>query len=446
MSFPRYPAYKPSGVEWLGEVPEHWQEKPLKTITSINDEVLPESLSPDYEIEYVDIGSVSLANGIEKTEAMLFGDAPSRARRIPRDGDVLVSTVRTYLKAIAPVVNPPSNLVASTGFAVVRPRHELEPGFLKYALQEEHFIQQVISRSTGVSYPAINASDVAKISLNLPGSSEQLAIATFLDHETAKIDALIAEQQRLIELLQEKRQAVISHAVTKGLNPDAPMKDSGVEWLGEVPEHWDVKSCRNIASIGRGASPRPAGDSRYFGGDFIPWVTVAEITKDCSMGLCSTEQYLTEEGAANSTVFSSGTVIYSNSGATLGVPKILKIDCCANDGVVGFRGLDLSLRPEFLYHFLWQLTDSIREWAKQGQGQPNLNTDIIKSIKIPLPPLEEQVDILRKLDEDLFVFDSLVSEADKAQLLLGERRSALISAAVTGQIDVRGLVSEAVAA
>ena len=446
MSFPRYPAYKPSGVEWLGEVPEHWQEKPLKTITSINDEVLPESLSPDYEIEYVDIGSVSLANGIEKTEAMPFGDAPSRARRIPRDGDVLVSTVRTYLKAIAPVVNPPLNLVASTGFAVVRPRHELEPGFLKYALQEEHFIQQVISRSTGVSYPAINASDVAKISLNLPGSSEQLAIATFLDHETAKIDALIAEQQRLIELLQEKRQAVISHAVTKGLNPDAPMKDSGVEWLGEVPEHWDVKSCRNIASIGRGASPRPAGDSRYFGGDFIPWVTVAEITKDCSMGLCSTEQYLTEEGAANSTVFSSGTVIYSNSGATLGVPKILKIDCCANDGVVGFRGLDLSLRPEFLYHFLWQLTDSIREWAKQGQGQPNLNTDIIKSIKIPLPPLEEQVDILRKLDEDLFVFDSLVSEADKAQLLLGERRSALISAAVTGQIDVRGLVSEAVAA
>jgi type I restriction enzyme S subunit len=148
--------------------------------------------------------------------------------------------VRTYLKAIAPVVNPPSNLVASTGFAVVRPRHELEPGFLKYALQEEHFIQQVISRSTGVSYPAINASDVAKISLNLPGSSEQLAIATFLDHETAKIDALIAEQQRLIELLQEKRQAVISHAVTKGLNPDAPMKDSGVEWLGEVPEHWGL--------------------------------------------------------------------------------------------------------------------------------------------------------------------------------------------------------------
>ena len=186
-------------------------------------------MSPDQEIEYVDIGSVSLANGIERTETMSFGDAPSRARRIPRNGDVLVSTVRTYLKAIAPVVSPPSNLVASTGFAVIRSRNSLQPDFLKYALQEEHFIQQVISRSTGVSYPAINASEIAKIPLCLPDPTEQQAIATFLDRETAKIDALIFEQKRLIELLQEKRQAVISHAVTKGLNPDAPMKDSGVE-------------------------------------------------------------------------------------------------------------------------------------------------------------------------------------------------------------------------
>jgi type I restriction enzyme S subunit len=249
MSFPRYPAYKPSGVEWLGEVPEHWEEKPLKTVTSINDEVLSESVSTDHEIEYVDISSVSLANGIERTESVIFGDAPSRARRIPRDGDVLVSTVRTYLKAIAPVVSPPSNLVASTGFAVVRPQRGIHPGYLKYALQEEHFIQQVISRSTGVSYPAINASDIARIPLSLPKQSEQLAIATFLDHETAKIDALIAEQQRLIELLQEKRQAVISHAVTKGLNPDVPMKDSGVEWLGEMPEHWEVVRIKGTSKI-----------------------------------------------------------------------------------------------------------------------------------------------------------------------------------------------------
>jgi type I restriction enzyme S subunit len=422
MSFPRYPAYKPSGVEWLGEVPEHWTLAPLKKLLDIQN-------GSDYKAVETKDGYPVIGSGGPFAFASQYhyeGESVLLGRKGTIDRPLYV---RERFWAVDTMYWSKIRDGAHGRFAF----------YTSQCIPFQYY-------STNTALPSMTKSLLGSHIVAVPCETEQGAIATFLDHETAKIDALIAEQQRLIELLQEKRQAVISHAVTKGLNPDAPMKDSGVEWLGEVPEHWDVKSCRNIASIGRGASPRPAGDSRYFGGDFIPWVTVAEITKDCSMWLCSTEQYLTEEGAANSTVFSSGTVIYSNSGATLGVPKILKIDCCANDGVVGFRGLDLSLKPEFLYHFLWQLTDSIREWAKQGQGQPNLNTEIIKSIKIPLPPLEEQVDILRKLDEDLFVFDSLVSEADKAQFLLGERRSALISAAVTGQIDVRGLVPEAVAA
>jgi type I restriction enzyme S subunit len=422
MSFPRYPAYKPSGVEWLGEVPEHWTLAPLKKLLDIQN-------GSDYKAVETKDGYPVIGSGGPFAFASQYhyeGESVLLGRKGTIDRPLYV---RERFWAVDTMYWSKIRDGAHGRFAF----------YTSQCIPFQYY-------STNTALPSMTKSLLGSHIVAVPCETEQGAIATFLDHETAKIDALIAEQQRLIELLQEKRQAVISHAVTKGLNPDAPMKDSGVEWLGEVPEHWDVKSCRNIASIGRGASPRPAGDSRYFGGDFIPWVTVAEITKDCSMWLCSTEQYLTEEGAANSTVFSSGTVIYSNSGATLGVPKILKIDCCANDGVVGFRGLDLSLKPEFLYHFLWQLTDSIREWAKQGQGQPNLNTEIIKSIKIPLPPLEEQVDILRKLDEDLFVFDSLVSEADKAQFLLGERRSALISAAVTGQIDVRGLVPEAEAA
>jgi type I restriction enzyme S subunit len=422
MSFPRYPAYKPSGVEWLGEVPEHWTLAPLKKLLDIQN-------GSDYKAVETKDGYPVIGSGGPFAFASQYhyeGESVLLGRKGTIDRPLYV---RERFWAVDTMYWSKIRDGAHGRFAF----------YTSQCIPFQYY-------STNTALPSMTKSLLGSHIVAVPCETEQGAIATFLDHETAKIDALIAEQQRLIELLQEKRQAVISHAVTKGLNPDAPMKDSGVEWLGEVPEHWDVKSCRNIASIGRGASPRPAGDSRYFGGDFIPWVTVAEITKDCSMWLCSTEQYLTEEGAANSTVFSSGTVIYSNSGATLGVPKILKIDCCANDGVVGFRGLDLSLKPEFLYHFLWQLTDSIREWAKQGQGQPNLNTEIIKSIKIPLPPLEEQVDILRKLDEDLFVFDSLVSEADKAQFLLGERRSALISAAVTGQIDVRALVLEAEAA
>jgi type I restriction enzyme S subunit len=217
------------------------------------------------------------------------------------------------------------------------------------------------------------------------------------------------------------------------------MKYSGIEWLGNVPVHWEVKPLRTIAHVVRGASPRPAGDPRFFGGNEVPWVTVAEITKDNSIYLTSTDSFLTKEGASHSTLFPNGTLIYSNSGATLGVPKILKIDACANDGVVAFLNLAIEVRSEFLYHYLQSITDCIRDKIRQGSGQPNLNTDIVKALRFGLPPLGEQDAIVTRVSEYAEQFDTLTTEAERAIELLSERRSALISAAVTGQIDVRGI-------
>lgn len=240
--YQKYTEYKKSGVEWLGEIPRHWDSKPLKYLCTYNDEVLPETTAKDAEIQYIDIGSVSAVNGISKIETMIFKDAPSRARRIVRDGDVIVSTVRTYLEAIAPINNPPENLIVSTGFAVIRPNQYLYKSFASYCLRAKGFIKEVVARSVGVSYPAINSSDLVNIAIPSIEYAEQVKIANFLDHETTKIDHLIEKQQQLIELLKEKRQAVISHAVTKGLNPNVPMKDSGVEWLGK---------CRSIGILYR---------------------------------------------------------------------------------------------------------------------------------------------------------------------------------------------------
>ena len=239
MKYQTYPEYKDSGVEWLGNVPNHWSARQLKFLCTHNDEVLADSASGDYEIEYVDIGSVSATEGISKTETMTLSNAPSRAKRIVRDGDVIVSTVRTYLEAITPIDNPPDNLIVSTGFAVIRPNKYLHKGFASYCLRASGFIKEVVAQSVGVSYPAINATDLVNIKAPEPMYGEQEQIANFLDHETAKIGTLIEKQQQLIKLLKEKRQAVISHAVTKGLNPNTPMRDSGIEWLGEVPEHWE---------------------------------------------------------------------------------------------------------------------------------------------------------------------------------------------------------------
>jgi type I restriction enzyme S subunit len=448
MSFPRYPAYKDSGVEWLGEVPEHWKEKPLKTVTSINDEVLSESASTDHEIEYVDISSVSLVNGIERTESMIFGDAPSRARRIPRDGDVLVSTVRTYLKAIAPVVSPPSNLVASTGFAVVRPQLGIHPGYLKYALQEEHFVQQVISRSTGVSYPAINASDIARIRLSLPNQFEQLAIAAFLDRETAKIDALITEQQRLIELLQEKRQAVISHAVTKGLNPDAPMKDSGVEWLGEVPEHWVTKPLKHLCRLLRDGTHLPP----HRASEGVPLLSVRNIQDEEFVlreddSLISVNDYLE---LCRSFTPLPGDILLAIVGATMGKAAAIPEDLGhfhIQRSLGIFRTQPAILRSEWLLYVFRASSFQGLLWRDVSfSAQPGIYLGTLKDISIPVPPIQEQAEILEYCHKRLDSLRELIATATEAIEIQKERRSALISAAVTGQIDVRGLVPEASAA
>ncbi|MBJ6907386.1 hypothetical protein JG621_18835, partial [Vibrio cholerae] len=147
-----YPEYKDSGVEWLEGVPSHWSSKALKFLCTYNDDVINETTDPETIIEYVDIGSVSAVEGISKTEKVAFGQSPSRARRMVRDGDVIVSTVRTYLEAIAPIKKPPENMIVSTGFAVIRPNSELDKGFAAYCLRAKGFIGEVVARSVGISY------------------------------------------------------------------------------------------------------------------------------------------------------------------------------------------------------------------------------------------------------------------------------------------------------
>ncbi|UNU00832.1 restriction endonuclease subunit S [Xanthomonas translucens] len=410
----------------------------LKWVASVNDDVLPETTNTDYEIEYVDIGSVSLDRGIERTERINFADAPSRARRLVRDGDILVSTVRTYLKAIAPVVTPPGNLVVSTGFAVVRPALQLLSRYGKYALQATGFVDEVISRSTGVSYPAINASDLVRICVPVPPAEEQSAIAAFLDRETAKIDALIAEQEKLIALLAEKRQTTISHAVTKGLNPNAPMKDSGIAWLGEVPAHWEVKQLRHFAEVLRGKfTHRPRNDPAFYDGGY-PFVQTGDIT-GASRYIQSFRQTLNERGTSVSKEFPSGTLVMAIA-ANIGDVAILTFPAYFPDSIVGLvpkLGVDLP----FLYYLMTAMKTPMMQTATVST-QLNLNVDQISSLVAGCPPVNEQAAIAAFLDAELERLEALQAEAERGIELLKERRSALIAAAVTGQIDVRGQVED----
>jgi type I restriction enzyme, S subunit len=204
---------KDSGIEWLGEIPEHWEVKRLKYIASINDEVLTEKTEDEYEIEYVEISGVKSGLGIVETSNLRFKDAPSRARRIVRDGDVLVSTVRTYLKSIAKVDSPPDNLIASTGFAVIRPRN-MDSDYAGFLFYSEPLIGEIISVSTGVSYPAINSSQIGDIKIPLPPLDEQKYIAVYIYSKIASLNIQKSRTVKLIELLSEYRTALISEVVT----------------------------------------------------------------------------------------------------------------------------------------------------------------------------------------------------------------------------------------
>ena len=437
MKFSRYPEYKDSGVEWLGEVPAPWEIKPIKAVASCNDDVLAESTDPTDEIVYVEISGVSPDKGITEAQTLAFGAAPSRARRRVRDGDVLVSTVRTYLRAIAPLSDPPENMIASTGFAVIRPR-AVNSAFLGYLFRSEFLVAAIIARSVGVSYPAINASDLMRLSIPVPRVDEQSAIATFVDRETAKIDALIAEQEKLIALLKEKRQALISHAVTKGLNPDAPMKPSGIDWLGDVPAHWTLRPLKYLARFQSGGTP--SKENLAFWGGQIPWASAKDIKTEV---LFDTEDHITDDAIASGTasLVVTGAVIVVVRGmilartfpvTLLGAPMAINQDLKAL----------IPTKPLASGFLAWYLrgtaSESLNRLDEAGHGTKALRMESWSSLPIALPPLDEQQQIIDSIETQAHNLDVLAEESAHAIALLNERRSALISAAVTGKIDVRG--------
>ena len=431
-----YPEYEDSGIEWLGDIPKTWSIVRMDDLAAtIKDQVTSTDLRSTTVIHY-SIPTVQEL-GIGSIEE---GDTIDSSKFIVRTGDVLFSKLNPRKKTITTVARHEHMAVASTEFVVLRLTTP-DQRYLQYLLHSQELSSFVCSQveSATKSHQRINPSVISKLKFTLPSQNERVRISNFLDHETAKIDTLIERQQQLIQLLKEKRQAVVNRAVTKGLNPCAKMRDSDVEWLGEVPAHWEVSKFGYISMVVRGGSPRPAGDPELFNGDYSPWVTVAEITKDDEIYLTQTETFLTKKGSDQCRIFSAGTLLISNSGATLGVPKILSIDANANDGVVGFENLELD--HEFSYFYLSTLTDDLRERIKQGSGQPNLNTDIVKNIPVPIPPKNEVSEIVALIQDTRKHYANLMSKANAGIELLQERRTALISAAVTGKIDVRDWVA-----
>ena len=443
MSFPAYPEYKNSGVEWLSEIPASWKVCRLKEVARHNIEKLAESTDPSTEFSYIEIGDVNYINGVEQVTVYDFEDAPSRARRVVSEGDVLISTVRTYLKAIAQIGETNGLTVASTGFCALR-AETVDPRYLYYAVSSNEFVEDVISRSVGVSYPAINADELITLKIAVPSSAEQRAIAAFLNRETAKIDAAVAAQRRLIELLAEKRQATISHAVTKGVNPDAPMKDSGIEWLGEIPAHWEVRQFRNvIRSISSGCSVNandvPAGEgelavlktSCVYSGVFEPQENKAVFAEDTDRVSCHVEADRLIVSRMNTPELVGSAGATTESQANLFLPDRL--------WQIAFNNIETGFVHRFTQCPVYRIQVRMACDGTSSSMQ-NLDQNSFKSFLLPIPPAREQLLIVQFLHQADAKTAVVVNAAQLAIALLKERRAALISAAVTGKIDVRGEV------
>jgi len=445
MSFPKYPAYKDSGVEWLGSVPSHWDVKPVKHLVSCNDEVLPENTISSVELRYIEISDVTEIEGVRNVQNLVFGEAPSRARRKVHEGDIIVSTVRTYLKAIAQIDARLADAIVSTGFAVLRPTDDIDSSFLAYFARSPYFLETIVAYSVGVSYPAINASDILDIKLPFPPLAEQRAIAAFLDAATARIDALVAKQQALIATLQEKRRALISHVVTKGLDPAAPMRDSGVPWLGAVPAHWEVKPIKYLVEMESGGTPDKS-NLEYWDGT-VPWASAKDLKIDL---LRDTEdhisQFAIDSGAASLVAEESVIIVVRGMILVHTLPvSINLVPLAINQDLKALHPGD-SLLARFLAWVLRGLSDAfLARTDTAGHGTKALRTDDWNDIELGVPSLEEQRSITDYIERETVCLDTLIAKAQAFIVLSREHRTALIAAAVTGQIDVRGWAAGALA-
>lgn len=437
MSFPRYEKYKASGVEWLGEVPEHWDVKKIRHLFRESPEKIEDEI----------VGPMLSVSGYRGIEVKEYDDENRRrldeqliGYRIVRVGQLVVNTM--WLNYAGLGVSEHEGHV-SPAYRCYWIDQSLDRRFVHHLLRSGIYVQGYTRLLTGIRPNSLQMSrdDLMAFPVLVPSPSDQTFIAAFLDRETAKIDALIAEQQRLIALLAEKRQATISHAVTKGLNPEAQMKDSGIEWLGEVPKHWEVTALGYLAIL---IQTGPFG-SQLHSADYVEGGTPVINPSNIQDGKLipdwssTVTQEIVDRLSQHKLIF--GDIVFGRRGEMGRCAMIAtnEINWLCGTGCLNVR-LSSRAIPEFISTYL--RTAYIRELLKLesvGSTMDNLNTQILSRIPVPVPPLTEQQNIAAFLDHEIAQLDTLTTEAQRAITLLQERRMALISAAVTGKINVQGV-------
>lgn len=440
MSCPKYSTYKESSEHWIGDVPEHWNITSLKRNFSIIGGSTPLSADANWD------GNICWVTPADLSELPDMYVRTSK-RTITENGLLSCSTTllpkgSLILSTRAPIGSlgiAAKEMCTNQGCKGLIPKKAISSHFYAYVLQVVR--AELNNRGTGTTFLEISGDQLGRFNVPTPNLNEQIQIAQFLDHETTKIDALIKEQQRLIELSKEKRQAVISHAVTKGLDPNAPMKDSGVEWLGMVPANWITTKLGHYARILTGF-PFPSASFSHDDTD-------VRLLRGANVGVGSLKWddtvhwNIDEDRSVLDYLMPEGQIVlgmdrpWIREGLRLARVSTADMPCLLLQRVAAITPKE-ELANQYLFYVLNSgLLQAHVEPDLTGVSVPHISPEQILSVLIPLPPRHEQGHIVERIKAELSVMDGLFDEARKGIELLQERRSALISAAVTGKIDVR---------
>jgi|SaaInlStandDraft_3_1057020.scaffolds.fasta_scaffold31023_2 type I restriction enzyme S subunit len=417
-----YSSYKDSGVEWIGDIPSEWDSLKLKYIFS------EKPITHNTELN---CGSISFGRVVFKDNDKVPISTKKSYQEV-LEGEYLINPLNLNydLKSLRIGLSD-IDVVVSSGYIVIKNRIEISKSYYKWLLHIYDILHMKLLGS-GVRQ-TISFNHISNSILTYPPLHEQQQISDYLDYKTLKIDTLIEKTQQKIELLKEQRTSLINTTVTKGLNPNVEMKDSGVEWIGEIPVEWDTTQIKFICKMMRGKfSHRPRNDQRFYDGEY-PFIQTGDISST-GMYLTKFNQTLNERGFSVSKEFPIDTVVMTIA-ANIGDVSILKIRSCFPDSIIGFHPYhDMSVK--YLYYILTSLKDELHKNSTVST-QMNLNVERVGSIKIPLSTVQEQQQIVDYLDKETLRIDKLVDIESKRIILLKEYRQSLISDVVTGKVDVR---------
>ena len=415
----KYEEYKDSGVEWIGEVPSHWEVMRFKDFTSL------QTTASD------NMNKIGLENIEGKTGRFIESDSEFEGNGIAFNiGDVVYGKLRPYLQKVW-IATFSGNAVGD--FFVFRPKDNCYNQYLFYCMLSDGFTSMCNGSTVGAKMPRVSSDFIRSLHYYLPPLSEQQAIATYLDEKCGEVNCAIDVQKKKIELLNELKQTIITDAVTKGLNPNAPMKDSGVEWIGKVPEHWKVmKTSLAFTHIGSGTTPSTSKNEYYEDdGDF--WLQTGDLTDGI---ITDTSKKVSKIAIreCNLKFYPTNSVVIAMYGATIGKMGLLQIECATNQACCVLPSNNHIDAKFTFYFFLSAKTDLLI--SAIGGGQPNISQDVIKKTKMIVPPLSEQQTIANYLDEECTKIDVQISNANHRIELLNELKQSIITEAVTGKIKV----------